>query len=993
MSDKMRPTYPISVTFGNGEQPSSTKLNAINDQAKNGLALIERAVGDPWNQSGDSLLIDYPLRIPNLARVIGDQQHLNSRFPNPNMGDSDTVYIQQDLTEFVGQTKILLDFKPEAGATINASVAALENASAATYEAAPESLLTDVDLPAEWFLDTAEGILYLGAPLGSGGGTTIEYEVVKTNLTSDGPDEYAVNVVPPVDQISGHWDGIKIVQRSAGKYLLVLPPRRPTDQLATGLGKVPQIGISHPWDNTTLVGGSKDYYWYIAPGTDTNSWDDPGQPKNATIRLDANRFSFVQSARYRFQLSELLEDFIVNGAAGASLPSGALYLWDNTNKTTIEGLTFRIPEANDLYGASWGSRPGWVIQVEGSTLDSIFSGFTSTDNTDDPADYKSRFSMITAGNSLASAIDNIRYHQLTQLHNPSCLSKPIDHGSLKNTQPVEGTRGYSALPTPYRSGDDHAGYLSREGSTATGTLTRDVYNNAMMGDFLLASTTSGSNYQNQTADSQRVVFGAMGATAPELYSRYVSPGTTIQFQGTSETYNNFLSLKNQPLLLEHGVLAFRGHGGSFNDDFYGIVHDDQVGWGWFNFVSNDRVDLSGMSTGEIFVLGSSQDIHLTSRPTDSDWTGQNGSTWINLSSTTGAGGNRIEFKGNRLDLSAESGDLNDVVVGWSNSSTYLRLENEVLQLGADSGTQVGITRNGNNLFHWKDAASVTAPTIAETSGVSFYTGTLHAEDGDVYFKRTGGGALDHRRIELNNTSFFRFVDGSTNTKAISAGNLLLYGGSILSGEGNSISGGDPIAFNAIPGPTLVISDQSGNSADLSLEGDVQAGSFTLDGTKTKTLVLPHTPSLVDANDFYLTTHSGSQNFGSRYIVNIGSGTSTIYFPLNLPASATITDIHMSFTTDGSSPSTYRWRGLITTYNVSTGVMTSAGSGDSNYSSSWSGAGTRYHSLSFPGSPDFSAFTGPWYMGVQIDHVGGGTGSDNFYMGPISVEYTYSELLL
>ena len=89
--DKFRVTFPTRISFANGEQPTAKKLNAIADQAKNGLSILEKAIGDLWNQSGDSVTSDYPNRITNLARTLGDQALMNSRVPLPDFTGTTSV--------------------------------------------------------------------------------------------------------------------------------------------------------------------------------------------------------------------------------------------------------------------------------------------------------------------------------------------------------------------------------------------------------------------------------------------------------------------------------------------------------------------------------------------------------------------------------------------------------------------------------------------------------------------------------------------------------------------------------------------------------------------------------------------------------------------------------------------------------------------------------------------------------------------------------------
>lgn len=110
MSDKFRKTYPLKITFGQGEQPSNAKLSAISEQTRNGLDLIERVIGDAWAQSGDEVFHNWPLWIPNLARQVGQNEYMNLALP----------YVTEDFlfTEHIGdrntnKTTGHLVFKPK----------------------------------------------------------------------------------------------------------------------------------------------------------------------------------------------------------------------------------------------------------------------------------------------------------------------------------------------------------------------------------------------------------------------------------------------------------------------------------------------------------------------------------------------------------------------------------------------------------------------------------------------------------------------------------------------------------------------------------------------------------------------------------------------------------------------------------------------------------------------------------------------------------------
>src|SRR5690606_18330031 len=156
-------------------------------------------------------------------------------------------------------------------------------------------------------------------------------------------------------------------------------------------------------------------YWYV----DADAWAGGTNPET-----NASYADIVLDKRYRYKLPEPLYEMMTEaGASGSAFPSGSIYLWDSSTETIIEGLTFRVPSVNSAYGSLVSPRPTWVIQVEGNGLDSLFSTYASGLTTDDPADYQSRFALITVGNSAADAIQSLYRTLLTDTHSSGLLPR------------------------------------------------------------------------------------------------------------------------------------------------------------------------------------------------------------------------------------------------------------------------------------------------------------------------------------------------------------------------------------------------------------------------------------------------------------------------------------------------------------------------------------------------------------------------------------------
>jgi len=105
--------------------------------------------------------------------------------------------------------------------------------------------------------------------------------------------------------------------------------------------------------------------------------------------------------------------------------------------------------------------------------------------------------LITVGSDLSQAFSSLLGQYLTHDHSSSGSfpARPVDHGALKNNF------RNSTLPfvASAITNDHHPQYLIRD----TAGATRDPFNNAMLDDLIMGSTTSGSNYANLTSESNK----------------------------------------------------------------------------------------------------------------------------------------------------------------------------------------------------------------------------------------------------------------------------------------------------------------------------------------------------------------------------------------------------------------------------------------------------------------------------------------------------------
>ncbi len=634
--DKFRTTYAISVSFAEGEQPTNRKLNAISSQSKAGLAVVEKALGDLWNQSADPIASDYPNRIANLARIIGDQDLLGGRIPLPDFTGTTSVRIKQNLpTTERGLSEYAFDYLPQDDSTLSASVAALKNVDGNNYDSSDQATASDVTTNTRWFIeDTSNYKLKLGSSLNTSQSVTyVEYNVLAEDFPSDFSEPSAFNYLPP-SQTS--WNGIKISQISANKYFLVLPFRyRVSGVSLNDTDKIPNFSINQ----ASIAEPAVKRYW--GPSTSGYSYTS----------------GISDSVFYRHSFPAIVRDMFVSPVAGQTIPAGLIYLWDTTAETIVEGVTFKIPESPM---ALFGGQKSFVIQAEGATLDRIFNGLTSSDSTEAAADYQSEFRFITAGVSLVQAIQDLRNLVLGSFSSttyfPQVGAKPrIIHGDLIKTQPVVGTRHSLELPPAFTDGDDHSYLLSRLGSTGSATTRRDRYDNAMLGDLLLASIDSSNNYQNIADVSNSIWFSAV-TSGINLYSEPASLSFYNFLDGSASTFN----VANGPLVLGTRSLYFGDTGGIFVDENMPFRH----------FSDDKTTASSAISTGTLYLIGDT---------TEADSLNEEAvNLGIKIYSSITNNDNKIEWKGN--DLKFDSPDNEDVVIG-EDSSTDLRLVNNILKFG------------------------------------------------------------------------------------------------------------------------------------------------------------------------------------------------------------------------------------------------------------------------------------------------------------------------
>lgn len=157
-------------------------------------------------------------------------------------------------------------------------------------------------------------------------------------------------------------------------------------------------------------------------------------------------------------------------------------------------------------------------------------------DTDEDIDPSKDTLVLALSNRTISEVVSELYSLLTNhSHNRQDLSSPIPHGQLMGLIPPSDKEGvsYGGSSMP---GNEHPQYLHREGYRDNDSGT---YNNALIGDLLISSTSDKSLFNNIEKDSNRLIFGS---TTEGASFRYRSAEKDLLLHSV----NNGLNIKTNP---------------------------------------------------------------------------------------------------------------------------------------------------------------------------------------------------------------------------------------------------------------------------------------------------------------------------------------------------------------------------------------------------------------------------------------------------------------
>lgn len=498
MTDKFRRTEPLNIAFADGEIPTSAKLNTIVRQSRNGSRILEKGIGDLWNQSGDSVLSAHPLKIPNLARIIGKNDLLSPIIHGLPYHTDKNVWFKDTVYKFVGQREGWLTFPP---ASITDFFVFPDNDSCFNTRVTEEK---DVDENGKYWIDSTTGRFRCFKAISEENKeTSIAYKIDPSMWLFN--NSLLPSVIPDVRQ--SFFTGCRISKDDDGSYYLHLPPRSPL----VNSDKPSRYPAEVDWNLNIHTEEPNESHLLLWEARDLNS-------------------ILKQEAFYRYSLPKEIADVFSSLAPGTALPNGMLYLWDADTNTIIEDVVFYKPSnytrpistENPTFD---NADDPWVLEIVSPSYN-LESKVTSWRTepwgggnriVEKTNDYQTSLFLITTGASVASNIAML--YKLFHHHkhdNGSDFSCSVGHNNLDKLH--DGTFQPSAWIN-----DHHPQYLHRRG--ATNGDSRDNVDNAMLGDLLLAQS---DNSLNLTGNSYRIVFGDY--SGPSIFYNFINQGLKVLAQ-------------------------------------------------------------------------------------------------------------------------------------------------------------------------------------------------------------------------------------------------------------------------------------------------------------------------------------------------------------------------------------------------------------------------------------------------------------------------------
>lgn len=453
----------IDVDYVGGEQPTHVKLEGIADQLRVAIQRLGKAVGDIYTQqtntgsSGQYSLGELGSAGPNLNRMVGSTGWMNPGTFGRTLvsrtvtfaghksvgGDPPALsgFSHYNRHQFVLPDPPLVYTSSEGAETVTLTYSWAYGGAYWTI-AAPGGGYTDATVTGTGKIVTRVATLSL---LNASG----EYHVSGSGVitTYDGLDSNeGFSVTYQYHPIPTMYDGAS---------LNVLPDFSQTGTLCT----------------VALVSGNT-YSITLPTHTGMRSW---GTLSSWTPPDEYWTYDNAAGLTHPNLNQQLLLPVVLrnNLTAGDPIPEGYIQLWDDTNGTVVENVSFTYQSTS-------------VVYCTGATL------------TVGSAKYRLIVGGTSVGRTLASIASNARWHDhsgrllLTdgmymghQIHHYDCLNL-IDEGDGGTDTPGFSISAIGPTRNP------HVQYLHRYGFEYANSLSDDTcLHNSMMGDLVLANTDQG----------------------------------------------------------------------------------------------------------------------------------------------------------------------------------------------------------------------------------------------------------------------------------------------------------------------------------------------------------------------------------------------------------------------------------------------------------------------------------------------------------------------
>lgn len=527
--DKYKNLFPIEVAFVAGEQPSDRKLTGWGAQDKSAFGSVEKALGDLHDTNSHTgtnggshsfTLSDRKLQISSLGRLIGPSSWLNPDFSTRHGTFSVVVTLKCDPSGPVFGDAVcrhwVLPLKPK---TYNASTKVWSDstitvggAQAASFSDEKNTLAAVVE-NGDYYVDYDGGYVYSYQGVPSGSSATFSFD---TSLYPDFYEEASNNVIPDFNEAS-----TLCTVAFVGPHYTVDTP-------------VMTRGVK--LNNVVIAGANSNlgFFGDLSSSGLATAYKSGG----SGVAAGTLNYAAVDDPRDSVQL-KLPAVLIDNCLAGDAIPTGFMFLYDNSTGTVVNNCTF-------VYASSTQVR---VTPPDGVTL----------------AAGGNRYRLVTVGTNQTEVLKSLAIRSIFHKHDGAHGDSLLSHATLTDRYLSVGLASgdesrnvfYDSQFGPIQN--PHPQYLHRMGFTTSDLEEPENSGNALRGDLVLSAETGifTSDWLNKTtivADSFGIYFGGHPDYGTEThgYLKGIANGSSESvIEGTS----GLLVAGGKKLQVKEGIAA------------------------------------------------------------------------------------------------------------------------------------------------------------------------------------------------------------------------------------------------------------------------------------------------------------------------------------------------------------------------------------------------------------------------------------------------------